>query len=356
MPASRFCLATLLLISLHVAATTACGAEQVAAEQAMVKPKGLKPGDTIMMVAPASELSTTRMTLATERLEAMGYKVIIPDDLFRSWGYLAGTDEQRAAELMHAFTNPEVDAIFPGTGGYGTMRMLDLLDYEKIRANPKIFIGFSDITGLHMALAKKCNLVTFHSPAPMWGLGSESNLHPLSAKYFWRNLLASENQPSASRNLVGFSYEAPSYAPMGYYSEGEAEGILCGGNLTLIASLTGTEYQLDTKGKVLFLEDVREAPYRIDRMLRQMKLTGQLDSPAAIVLGKFRKCESDDDDPTFSLDEVFLDYFGDVSYPVINQFPAGHVRQNATLPFGIRVKVDSNPPSLRVLENPVAAR
>lgn len=348
-------LVSLLLLSLLLSGVTKCQAEEV-----MVKPKGLEPGDTIMFIAPAGELSSKRMTLAKERLEEKGFKVVVPEDLYRSWGYLAGSDEQRAAELMEAFTNPEVDAIFPGTGGYGTMRMLDLLDYDKIRANPKLFIGFSDITGLHMALAKNCNLVTFHSPNPMWGLGSESNLHPFSDKYFWRNLLASENQPTGSNDLahasVGFAYETPCYAPMGYYSKGKAEGLLCGGNLTLVASLTGTKYQLDTTGKVLFIEDVHEAPYRIDRMLRQMKLTGQLDDPAAIILGQFRKCENDDSSPSLTLEEVFIDYFGDVSYPVINHFPAGHVTKNATLPFGVRVLVDTEKSEVRVLENPVLAR
>ncbi len=306
-----------------------------------------------MIVAPAGELSSERITMAKKRLEAMGFKVLLPENLFRSWGYLAGPDEARAAELMHAFTNPDVDAVFPGTGGYGTMRMLDLLDYEKIKANPKVFIGFSDITGLHMALGKKCNLVTFHSPNPMWGLGSHSNLHPFSAKYFWRNLLASENL--SNDDNLGFQYEVPSHRPMGYYSAGTAEGELCGGNLTLIASLTGTEYQLDTKGKILFLEDVREAPYRIDRMLRQMKLTGQLDSPAGIILGQFRKCE-DDDDPSLTLQEVFLDYFGEVDYPVVNLFPAGHVTQNATLPFGVKTRITTNPVMVEVLENPVRSQ
>ncbi len=319
--------------------------------QEMVKPNALKPGDTIMIVAPAGELSGQRISMAKKRLEEMGFKVALPKNLFRQWGYLAGPDEERAAELMHAFTNPEVDAVFPGTGGYGTMRMLDLLDYEKIKANPKLFIGFSDITGLHMALGKKCNLVTFHSPNPMWGLGSHSNLHPFSAKYFWRNLLATENQ--SADGSEGFVYEIPSHRPMGYYSAGTAEGELCGGNLTLVASLTGTDYQLETDGKILFLEDVREAPYRIDRMLRQMKLTGQLDSLAGVILGQFRKCENDGDDPSLTLQEVFLDYFGDVDYPVVNLFPAGHVTQNATLPFGVRVRISTDPVEVKVLENPV---
>ena len=320
-------------------------------ETALVKPKGLSPGDTIMIVAPAGELSRERITLATKRLRAMGFEVLLPDDIYRVRGYLAGSDEQRAAELMQAFTDPRVDAVFPGTGGYGTMRMLDLLDFEKIRANPKMLIGFSDITGLHLALNKKCNLVTFHSPSPMWGLGSSGNLHPLAAQYFWRNLLVSENQ-----GAQGFSYEVPAHDPLGVFTKGTsggvAEGILCGGNLSLVASLTGSEYQLETAGKILFLEDVNEAPYRVDRMLRQLQLSGQLDAPAAVLLGQFRKCDPDDSG-SLSLNEVFSDYFGNASYPVVNHFPAGHVSINMTLPFGVRARVDANRLEVRVLENPV---
>lgn len=315
------------------------------------KPAGLKPGDEIRIVAPAGELIEKRVKLAKKRLEGLGFKVSYAEDLYRVRGYLAGSDERRAEELMAAFTDPSVAAIFPGTGGYGTMRMLDLLDYDVIRANPKVLIGFSDITGLHIALAEKCNLVTFHSPNPQWGLGSDSNLHPFSAVYFWRNLLAEQNRDADQ----GFVYDLPSWAPLGTFAPGVGVGTLCGGNLSLVSALTGSDYELDTEGRVLFLEDVNEAPYRIDRMLRQMKLAGQLDKPAAVILGQFRKCDPDSGESSLSLVEVFLDYFADAPYPVVCNFPAGHVTLNATLPFGVPVRVDSERREVRVLENPVMA-
>lgn len=321
------------------------------ASELAIKPRGLAPGDTIMIVAPSGELIPRRVKLAVERLEKMGFRVIVPDDVYSVRGYLAGPDERRAAELMRAFTDPEVDAIFPGTGGYGATRMLDLLDYDAIRANPKILIGFSDITGLHMALDTKCNFVTFHSPNPQWGLGSWDNLPEFSAKYFWRSLMADQNGEEQ-----GFAYEPPLYSPLGIYSPGVGEGRLCGGNLSLLASLTGTEYELDTDGKVLFLEDVSEAPYRVDRMLRQLKMTGQLDELAGVILGQFRKCEADGSESSLSLPEVFTDYFGDAPYPVVCNFPAGHVKLNATLPFGVRVRVDADNREVRVLENAVTPR
>lgn len=313
-----------------------------------IKPKALEPGDTIMIVAPAGELIPKRVKKARERLTDLGYKVIVPDDVYRVWGYLAGPDERRAEELMRAFTDPEVDAVFPGTGGYGTMRILDLLDYDAIRANAKILIGFSDVTGLHVALDTKCNMVTFHSPNPQWGLGSWDNLPEFSAKYFWRSLLAGQNT-----GAEGFAYEAPRYSPLGSYADGVGEGPLCGGNLSLIAGLTGSEYQLDTRGKVLFLEDVNEAPYRIDRMLRQLKLSGQLDGLAGVLLGQFRKCDPGSGETSLSLPEVFTDYFADAAYPVVCNFPAGHVKLNATLPLGVPVRIDAARGEVRLLENPV---
>lgn len=332
-----------LLLALSLCATVSAAPAEPA-----TKPAALKPGDKIMIVAPAGELVEKRVKLATERLEAMGFEVVIPQDLYRVRGYLAGTDEQRADELMQAFTDPEIAAIFPGTGGYGTMRMLDLLDFDKIRANPKVLIGFSDITGLHMALAVKCNLVTFHSPNPQWGLGSYDNLRPFPAKYFWRNLLAEKN-----RGTAGFTYELPTWEPLGTFAGGVGTGPLCGGNLSLVSALTGSEYELDTEGRVLFLEDVNEAPYRIDRMLRQMQLAGQLEKPAAVILGQFSRCEPDSGETSLSLAEVFLDYFDGAPYPVVCNFPAGHVRMNATLPFGVPVTVDAEQRVVRVLENPV---
>lgn len=332
------------LLALGLFASVTIGGEPA------TKPAGLKRGDTIMIVAPAGELTSSRIKTAQERLEERGFKVVYQDDLYSVRGYLAGSDERRAAELMAAFTNPDVDAVFPGTGGYGTMRILDLLDYDKIRANPKVFIGFSDVTGLHSALATRCDLVTFHSPNPQWGLGSYDNLPAFSAKYFWRALLADQN-----RGPAGWVYEPPTWAPLGMIAPGVAEGPLCGGNLSLVASLTGTDFQLDTAGRVLFLEDVNEAPYRIDRMLRQLKLSGQLDRPAAVLLGQFTKCDPEGDGASLSLMEVLLDYFEGAPYPVVCNFPAGHVKLNATLPLGVPARIDADRREVRVLENAVTA-
>ncbi|MEQ8847704.1 LD-carboxypeptidase [Botrimarina sp.] len=321
----------------------------VAATAAPTKPKALRPGDTIMIVAPAGELIEDRIRLAAQRLEEMGFRVIVPDDLFRRRGYLAGTDQQRADELMRAFTDPEVDAIFPGSGGYGVTRMLDLLDWDAIAANPKMVIGFSDITALHLAIAAKAGFGTFHSPNPQWGLGSDGGMPPFAAEHFWRVLLASENGGAA-----GVVYEQPDgLGPRVCLAGGQARGRMTGGNLSLLAALTGTPYAAQTDGAVLFLEDVREAPYRVDRMLRQLEQSGALDSPAAVVLGQFRGCDAGDDESSLTLHEVFADYFADAPYPVVANFPAGHVEQNATLPFGREFLVDGDTGRVELLETPV---
>ncbi|MEM8943861.1 MAG: LD-carboxypeptidase [Planctomycetota bacterium] len=149
----------------------------------MIRPPRLESGDTIMFVAPAGDLDKERMMLAQERLEERGYKIKFRDDLYVKDGYLAGSDQRRADELMQAFRDPNVKAIFPGTGGYGTMRILDLLDYDAIRANPKLLIGFSDITALHAAINRQAGLITWHSPNPQWGLGGESEVKPWESNY-----------------------------------------------------------------------------------------------------------------------------------------------------------------------------
>lgn len=323
-----------------------------------LRPAALAPGDTIAFVAPAGRLDRTRMQRARSRLEALGFRVRVPDDLYRARGYLAGDDETRAAELMAAFADPEVKAIFPGTGGYGTTRILDRLDYDLIRKNPKILVGFSDITALHLAIGKKTGLITFHSPNPMYGLGSEGNLKPFSAACFWRALLRDRYYAADGRPLSpGYAYTLPAgVEPTRVLAPGVARGRLTGGNLSLVVALMGTPYEIETAGRVLFLEDVGERPYRIDRYLSQLRLAGKLDKPAAILLGQFADCAPQKDEDSLTLEEVFDDYFAHLGVPVIANFPTGHAPHNATLPFGAMVEIDANRNRVAVLENPVSLK
>ncbi len=317
----------------------------------IIKPAALRPGDTIAIVAPAGPLERERIELAARRLRELGFVVRLPADICRRRGYLAGDDHTRAAELMAAFADPQVRAIFPGTGGYGTTRILDLLDYGLIRRNPKVLIGFSDITALHVAIHQRTGLVTFHSPVPMWGLGSRENLDPLAARYFWRALRGpGPDEPAADG--AGYSLQAPP-GSFRTIAGGVARGRLTGGNLSLLAALMGTPYEIQTDGAVLFLEDVGEEPYRIDRYLSQLRLAGKLDHLAAVVLGRFSRCKPDEPERSLTLEQVFDDYFADLGVPVLAGFPVGHVRQNVTLPYGVLVEVDADAGTLRVLEEPV---
>ena len=371
----------------------------------MLWPKKLVPGDTIAFVAPAGDLDRERMALARQRLEARGYKVVQRDDLFAQEGYLAGSDERRAAELMQWFADPEVDAIFPGTGGYGTMRILDKLDYALIRNHPKLLIGFSDITGLHAAINRRAGVVTFHSPNPMWGLGSPDGLTPFSERWFFRAIeqqagvgpyrleIPTTFEPAAAASAVPTpaatggpagipvgipagipvsdaaaatatkpavqSTESGSGAtklqPLGAWGKGRARGRLTGGNLSLVSALEGTPYAIDTRGAILLVEDVREAPYRVDRMLRQLQLAGKLAELRGAVLGQFtrnydREDEARRPDPRYTVEGVLRQYFENAGIPVLYGFPLGHVSWNATLPLGGEVEIDADRQELRVLE------
>ena len=381
-----------------------------ATHPAPLYPRALAPGDTIVFIAPAKYLDEGRMSLARRRLEEMGFKVRTPETLFRKQGFLAGSDSERAGELMAAFADPEIDAIFPGTGGYGTTRIVDQLDYDIIRRNPKILVGFSDITALHIAINQRTGLITFHSPNPEWGLGGDTDLSPFAAKWFWRALLAKSDgdplpdpqraDPSPTPAQRAGSSSTPaqragaSSTPagrdaslarkgqlrVGYtiethpgdtgksneasifdgvprpvtFRQGKARGRLIGGNLSVLHALMGTPYEIETDGKILFLEDVGEAPYRVDRMLSTLRLAGKFNRVAGVILGAFTAREEEaawDDDAT--IDDVLRDYFAHLGVPVLAHFPVGHVRDNATLPIGALVELDASRQSLRVLENPV---
>lgn len=321
-----------------------------ATHRRMLWPALLKPGDTIMFVAPAGALDRERMARARGRLEARGYRVVERDDLYSEEGYLAGSDERRAAELMQAFLDPEVDAIFPGTGGYGTMRILDRLDYEAIRRNPKVFVGFSDITGLHAALQRRAGLVTFHSPAPMYLFGGEGEAEEFTVAWFLRAIEVASQGAGCD-----YAIDVPPESPQPYaLGQGRARGRLVGGSLSLVAALEGTPYAVETDGAILLLEDVREAPYRVDRMLRQLELAGRLDRLAGVVLGQFtldfdREDAPRDPDPRYTTEGVLKQYFEKRGIPVLMNFPVGHHPMNATLPLGGTVEIDADTATLTVL-------
>lgn len=321
-----------------------------------IYPRALRSGDTIAIVVPASPVNRERLDRAIARYEQLGFRIKTYGDLYRQHGYLAGDDTTRAQELMTAFTDPEVAAVFPARGGTGVTRLLDMLDYNAIRRHPKIFAGFSDNTALHLALQSQTGLVTFHSPHPMDGLGVEAGLSDLSDRTYWGALLADSYYDSTGK-LKQAGYEVPltqaERKAITQRHAGVARGRLVGGNLALVTALMGTPYEIDTTNNILLLEDVGEPPYRIDRFLSQLKLAGKLDVLSGVLLGQFTDCVPLDEKPSLTMETIFQDYFGKLGIPVLQNFPTGHCRDNATLPLNVPVELDADSGRLTILENPV---
>ena len=314
--------------------------------------QALKPGDAISLIAPAGPVNRQRLEKAIAAWEQRGFSCKTYRDIYASRGYLAGDDQSRADELMDAFRDPETAAVVPARGGAGLTRILARLDYRVVRDHPKIVTGFSDITALHLAVHRMTGLVTFHSPNPMDGYGHPDGMTELSERTFWRTLLAGEYAKEGDGPWPVPLTDAER-EKVGTYRSGTARGRLVGGNLALICSLLGTPYELQTEGSILMIEDIGERPYRIDRFLSQLRLTGKLEELHGVVLGQFTDCDPEDGKPSLSLEEIFDDYFAEIDVPVVHNFPAGHARDNATLPLGVEVELDADEKLLTILEDPV---
>ncbi|MEM9352042.1 MAG: LD-carboxypeptidase [Planctomycetota bacterium] len=306
----------------------------------MLIPPPLSPGDAVAFIAPAGPFDPPPIERATAAFEARGYRIKTYGDLYRRHGYLAGTDQQRLDELNAAVRDPDTRAILPARGGYGCGRLLDDIDYAAAAADPKRWIGFSDVTALHTALWAKCRLVTFHGPHPKDGLGREDGLPPAAEAAYWRALEAAPEGNLLPPDLVDSTTTR---------TPGVAEGQLFGGNVAVLASLLGTPYAVDTTDAILLLEDVGERPYRIDRFLLQLRQTGKLDSVRGIVLGYFTDCGPEEDEDSLSLEQVLADYIDPLGVPVLQGFPAGHESPNLALPLGVPVRLDADSRSLTAL-------
>jgi muramoyltetrapeptide carboxypeptidase len=317
------------------------------AEQPAVFPSTLQKGDLIALVFPASFLdkddseADAIMKRKAEWLEEKGYRTRFFPAKVNRFGYLAGTDLERAEALMDAWTNEEVKAIWCFRGGYGTQRILDYLEYETIKARPKIFIGMSDITALHQAIQQKTGLVTFLAPVLNFFDNNDGEFDDSYAFSSFEEILV--NQRSGEIPL-------PPGQEIEVISAGKAEGKLVGGNLCLVSALCGTKWQLNTEGKVLILEEVSESIYRIDRELWQLKESGLLDKPAAVILGTWKDCNPNGN-YSLTLEQVFNYYFGEAPYPVIRGFPTGHGKYQTTLPLNAMVEIDTEAKSVKILES-----
>jgi muramoyltetrapeptide carboxypeptidase len=297
----------------------------------MNKGKALKPGDTIGIVAPSSPpKETDSVRQAKEDLEALGFRVKLGETCYETYGgYLAGTPEHRAAELNGMFADPDIDAVMALRGGYGAPQILHLLDYDMIAQNPKLFIGYSDITALHTALRQQAGLATLHGPNASPGLLSGTN------EYTRECLLRAMTSPEPLGEIVN-----PPGEEIVCLVEGEACGEIVGGNLSLVAALAGTPYQVEAKGKLLFLEDVDEEPYRVDRMLTQLALAGTFAECAGVIIGTWTNCEPKKREG-FTVLDVFRNIVATYQKPTIWNLQAGHGDNNAALPFGVQARLDA---------------
>ena len=319
-------------------------------DQKIIKPPKLEKGDTVGLIAPAScafEPSTIRA--GVETLQSLGFKVKTGKHIKEKFGYLAGTDEQRAADLHRMFADDEVKAVVALRGGYGSMRMLNLINYELIKNNPKILLGYSDITSLCLAIYVKTGLVTFHGPVAI------SSFSEYTQKYFFK--VACSTTPIGEIAHPEPKNELRPTAHLCIIRPGKASGKLIGGNLTLLTALLGTPFEPNFKDTILFLEETYEEPYDIDRMLTQLLLAGKLDQVSGIIFDRCPNCKPSDYKPafnvTFSLEEVLNDRLGKLSCPVLFGLNVGHEADKPTLPIGVKVLLDANRAILSIDEGAV---
>ncbi|MCR9228069.1 MAG: LD-carboxypeptidase [Flavobacteriaceae bacterium] len=317
--------------------------------KAKVKPKKLSPGDTIGLVAPGFAIKLEELYLAVDTLEKMGFKTHYTDRIMGNYGYFSNTDEERATDLNEMFANPDIDAILCARGGYGCTRILDMLDYEGFEKNPKALIGFSDITALINTIYKKTGLVGFHGP-----VGKTLN-DEYSLLYFKKVLM----EPQESMPVKNAILKDPKqYRNSEYYrytiTPGVGQGELVGGNLSLVVAMIGTPYEIDFTDKLVLLEDVEEAPYRIDRMLTQLLDVESFTRAKGIIFGVCSGCDRKRTTENFTLREVIMDRIAPLKIPAVYGMSFGHIPQNSTLPIGINASFNAYKKHLRLLEAAVS--
>jgi len=321
----------------------------------LIRPRRLAPGDTLGVIAPASPPpDPAAIDRGVAMLEKLGYQVKLAPNVRQRFGFLAGTDQERANDLMAMFADPHVRGILCVRGGYGTPRLLPLLDYKLIRKHPKIFVGYSDITALHCAFLTKAGLISFHGPM----LNSDF-AHPAMPEFTLRSFLdtlsGAHNPSTKSPFDIARGYPQTEVKTL---RRGIARGQLIGGNLSLLCSVIGTPWQPDFKGRILFLEDVGEVPYRFDRMLTQLLNCGLLQQVAGVAIGVNADCE----DPKAktakeyrqSLEDVLKERLLPLKVPLVIGLPFGHVPHNATLPIGVSAVLNANRGTLTLVESPVS--
>lgn len=316
---------------------------------AALKPARLKPGDTIALVSPSGATATRfDLTIVKENMEALGFKVKFGEHLLDRYGYLGGKDEDRAADLMNQFLDPGIDGIVAMKGGWGCARMLSFLNYDIIRKNPKVFVGYSDITALLLSIYAKTGLVTFHGPI---GLDAWNSF---TVGYFRRivmegEAITMENPVDSADRLTPRENRVRTIVP------GTASGILKGGCLSIISSLLGTEYVPSWKDAILFVEDINEEIYRVDRMLTHLKLAGVLAQAKGFIFASCTDCDPDEGYGSLTMEQVLDDHIKPLGIPSWFGSMIGHISKKFTIPVGIEAEVDATKGTIRLLEPAVVS-
>jgi muramoyltetrapeptide carboxypeptidase len=322
----------------------------------LIKPPALRGGDTVALITPATDVSDSGdLAAAVAAIQYLGLKPRLGRNVGKRLGYLGGTIEERLDDLHAAFRDADVRGVFCIRGGYGCAQLLDRVDYGLIRSNPKIFVGFSDITALHLAIRKETGLVTFHGPVVLLR-GSATHFNEYTLRAYRRALF----ETGAIGRLSNPAAENPltNTHPTRTIRHGTAHGRLTGGNLTLICSLMGTPWEIDTRDAIFFTEDAGEPPYRIDRMLTELRLAGKLAAAAGVVFGECASCGPGDYMPEFSstlsLGEVLDQIVGRVNVPSCTGLLIGHTDSQLTLPLGVLATLDADKGEL-VIEEPAVS-
>jgi muramoyltetrapeptide carboxypeptidase len=308
------------------------------------KPEKLNKGDLIGIISPASSPEDLALIeKGINYIESLGYRTLPGRNIGKTRGYLAGTDNERVDDIHQMFANKKVKAVFCLRGGYGAFRLLDKIDYKLIRKNPKIFVGFSEITSLQMAFLKKANLITFAGPMVIPNFSKD--VISYTEEYFWSTITSVKK----TEKII-----LPEQHKFLNVKRKKASGIIVGGNLAVFTSMIGTSYLPDLKDKIILLEEVSEPPYKIDRMLNQLRLNKIFKRAKGIILGSFTDCnEPNEKKKTLTTEEVLEDYFSKAEVPVIYNFPHGHIKDFVTVPFGINLKLNSSKGFVEFTENAV---
>jgi muramoyltetrapeptide carboxypeptidase len=325
-----------------------CATAALSGKQPLVRPPRLKAGDTVGLFAPSGAASEAQLARGRDNLQSLGFRVRVPRHILARHGHLAGTVEQRVDDIHALWLDPEVKALWALRGGSGAAALLPHLDYSALRRHPKIVIGYSDLTALHLALWRQAGLASFHGPV------ATSTFTPFT----WAALQATLMSPQRE-TVLSLSAEHRARAEAGGPTSpfqartlraGVAEGRLVGGNLSVLAALIGTPYAPQLRDALLFLEDVGEAPYRIDRMLTQLDQALDLPRSAGWIAGVFDRCDIPPGDLSLSLDEVLAAHGTAAGVPAVAGWSFGHVRDQWTLPLGVRARLDTAAGTLTLLE------